>query len=617
MDLRLHVTTCVLLALSPVALAAAAEKSLSFDDAASLAALETKGKVAIDATKNRQGKGGGALKVEPGGTVVWRLRDRNGSGKVTLWVYEDGSAPAEPKQHGAGAMWGLVQEGTAVLAVGAVYAPYLSGATTYASSDFAPTKNERPWWKVQYLGLRRAPGWHEWVFDLHPEKGLRILYDGKDINARRAAFNWDKTRLLGFTGVTIVGDTTDAKQTVWVDDLKATLGPAMTATPVWPPPPPPTLAVVPPPKRQTATPYARWAHGPGREPDYFPIAVWLQAPHNARRYKAAGINLYVGLWKGPTAEQLEALRQAGMPVICAQNDLALKRLDDPTIVGWMHGDEPDNAQRRPDGKGYGPPILPRKIVEDYTKIAAADPSRPVLLNLGQGVAWDAWHGRGVRTNHPEDYAGYAKGCDVVSFDIYPAVHRSDLVRGNLWYVAHGVARLRRWTADAKTVWNCIECTRIGNPSVKPTPHQVRTEVWMSIIHGSRGLIYFVHQFKPKFIEHALLEDPPMLAAVTALNRQIHSLAAVINGPAIRDAATAQSSAARVPIHLTVRRHDGATYLFAVAMYREPTAATFRVAGLPRTAAAAEVLGEGRTVQVTDGRFADKFQGYDVHLYRIR
>ncbi len=30
---------------------------------------------------------------------------------------------------------------------------------------------------------------------------------------------------------------------------------------------------------------------------------------------------------------------------------------------------------------------------------------------------------------------------------------------------------------------------------------------MSLIFGSRGLIYFVHQFKPKFIEAALLADP--------------------------------------------------------------------------------------------------------------
>ena len=72
----------------------------------------------------------------------------------------------------------------------------------------------------------------------------------------------------------------------------------------------------------------------------------------------------------------------------------------------------------------------------------ADPDRPVMLNLGQGVAWDGWYGRGVRTNHPEDYAEYAKGCDIASFDIYPACHDNAEVAGKLWYVARGVDRLQ-------------------------------------------------------------------------------------------------------------------------------------------------------------------------------
>ena len=53
---------------------------------------------------------------------------------------------------------------------------------------------------------------------------------------------------------------------------------------------------------------------------------------------------------------------------------------------------------------------------------------------------------------------------------------------------------------------------------------------MSLIQGTRGLIYFVHQFKPTFREAALLDDPEMLAAVTALNQQITGLAPVLNTP---------------------------------------------------------------------------------------
>ena len=193
------------------------------------------------------------------------------------------------------------------------------------------------------------------------------------------------------------------------------------------------------------TEYQRWEKGLPSDPDFFPIAVWLQAPRNAKRYQEAGINLYVGLWQGPTEEQLAELKSAGMPVICDQNEVGLNSQNADVIVGWMHGDEPDNAQARRDGNGYGPPILPSKIEADYRQIQQRDPSRPVLLNLGQGVAFDQWIGRGVRTNHPEDYPEYVKGCDIVSFDIYPAVHDREAVAGKLEFVAQGVERLRRWT----------------------------------------------------------------------------------------------------------------------------------------------------------------------------
>ncbi len=99
-------------------------------------------------------------------------------------------------------------------------------------------------------------------------------------------------------------------------------------------------------------PYARWKRGPSSDETYFPIAVWLQSPRNAERFKAAGINLYVGLWRGPNAEQLAALAGANMPVICAQNSYALTQKDNPIIVGWMHNDEPDNAQAQGEGRGW-------------------------------------------------------------------------------------------------------------------------------------------------------------------------------------------------------------------------------------------------------------------------
>jgi len=359
----------------------------------------------------------------------------------------------------------------------------------------------------------------------------------------------------------------------------------------------------------------KWSNGPPESEAYFPIGVWLQNPRNAAKYKEAGINLYVGLHKGPTEDQLAALTKAGMPVICHQNAVGLEHKDNPIIVGWMHGDEPDNAQSLGDGRGYGPPIKPEVILRDYEKIRAADPTRPVLLNLGQGVAWDNWIGRGVRRNQPGDYPKYIQGCDIASFDIYPAVHDSPEVAGKLEFVARGVERLVNWGGGEKLVWNCIECTHIGNAEVKATPEQVRSEVWMALIRGSQGLIYFVHQFNPRFREAALLDDPEMLAAVTAINREVRELAPVLNRPSEREGIEVKSSSNDAPIPWMLKRQGDMLYLFAVNLGNVATNGTFAVESAPANAEVT-VLGETRTLLMKNGQLNDSFKPYGVHLYKL-
>jgi hypothetical protein len=351
------------------------------------------------------------------------------------------------------------------------------------------------------------------------------------------------------------------------------------------------------------------------DPRSFPLAVWLQDPKNAPRYAALGINTYVGLWKGPTQEQLDELERCGMRVVCAQNEVGLANAKRAIIVGWMHDDEPDNAQELADGKGYGPPIAPEAIVADYERMRAADPTRPVLLNLGQGVAWDGWWGRGVRSQHPEDYPRYAAGCDIASFDIYPVVHPREEVRGRLEFVARGVERLVEWSGREKPVWACIETTHIGDPERMATPAQMRSEAWMALVEGARGIIYFAHEFAPKFIEAGLLAHEEMAQAVRDLDAEITRLAPVLHERSDAQAATVASSNEEVPIALMCKRHDGALYLFAVSLRGVAAKATFTLPGRSGRARV-EVLGEQRSLAVHDGVFDDGFDGYAVHHYRI-
>ncbi len=353
--------------------------------------------------------------------------------------------------------------------------------------------------------------------------------------------------------------------------------------------------------------YKQWRNGPSADDSYFPIAVWLQSPRNAEAYKAIGINLYVGLWRGPTEEQLKALADAEMPVLAGMKE---GLTDSGVLRGWTMMDEPDNAQAKPGG-GYGSCVLPATIAEQYRKWKTADPTRPVYLNLGQGVVNEKYAGRGsVCARHDEHYAEYIAATDIVSYDVYPVNSKYPL-----WWVGAGIDRLRKWANYEKPVWNWIEASTIRGEG-KPTPAQLKSEVWMSIIHGSMGIGYFCHQFKPKSDESAPLHDPEIRQAMKEINGRITELARVLNTRSVADGVTVASSNAEVPIDTMLKRYGGETYLFAMgARPGGETVGKFQLRDIGN--AVVTVIGEDRTIKARRGGFEDRFGEYEVHLYRIK
>jgi len=138
---------------------------------------------------------------------------------------------------------------------------------------------------------------------------------------------------------------------------------------------------------------------------------------------------------------------------------------------------------------------------------------------------------------------------------------------------------------------------------------------MSIVHGSMGLIYFVHEWKPKFNESALLSDVEMLSAVTAVNKQIAELAPVLNSATVKDAVSAAPDNKDVPVAVMAKEYKEAVYVFAVCMRDAETTAAFTVRGL-KGERAVKVLGEDRQIDSKDGVFKDKFKPWDVHIYML-
>ncbi len=375
------------------------------------------------------------------------------------------------------------------------------------------------------------------------------------------------------------------------------------------------------PKLTWKSPYAGWTRGVPTDPAFFPIGVWLQLPSHASELQKIGVNVYVGNNAGTDplmASDLASLKALGMYAIIGQDSVGLANIADPTIVGWwMTPDEPDNAQSNGMG-GYGPPVAPATLVTQYQAYVKADPTRPVWLGLGQGVAYDAWEGRG--SNAPPE-SQYPPASDIVSFDIYPYNNcggdtNEQATCGQFWLNAFGIDRLHMWSNRGQAVWSDFETTVIAQGSTAgPTPAQTRSEVWLGLIHGANGILYFIDSWNPSFREDAIFENPAMVSAVTALDQQIAMLAPVLNSATIPNLVTVSSSKASAPIDTLVKANGSKLYVMSAISRMGTSMGSFTIAGMTGSAVAT-VVGENRTVKVTKGAFTDAFAQNDVHVYVI-
>ncbi len=387
-------------------------------------------------------------------------------------------------------------------------------------------------------------------------------------------------------------------------------------------------------------PYER---GLFKDPNSFPIGVWLQQPRHASKYKSLGIDYYLGLHNGPTAEQMELLHQSGMRVIAGLNEYAQANLlNDPLVVGWMHGDEPDLALVYPrdllqgpmgktiikehwpeiyqeldldnkDYQGWGLGAHPvNDIQKDYKRFRDIDPTRPVLIQLSKAAATNGvYKGRGDRNGKTWEYPLYMEGSDYVSFDVYPV---GDGQPDKPYLVADGVEQLAKWGRGDRPQIVAIEAG-FGDKAMADASQQ-RAQIWMAINHGASGIFYFCHRWtgegstKKAYADNMPIQDKVLGEGIKKINDELQQLAPVINSPSQDNLVRA----ANAEIDLGARVHEGKTYLFAVERGNRGSEAEFTVDGI--SDGKVEVIGEDREIVMKNGRFSDQFTPFQTHLYRI-
>jgi hypothetical protein len=355
-------------------------------------------------------------------------------------------------------------------------------------------------------------------------------------------------------------------------------------------------------------------------PSYFPIGVWgayAMERSNIAKDKAAGVNTYVWFADTTTPGYIENARAAGMYLIVNRSEGGSRARSE--TFGRLLDDEMDMTE--------GPSACPNAV--NSIKGSLPNDGRARYANYGKGVL--VWGVRGWGGHSDRSSACFVNAQDITSTDLYWHTDphetndpRSGTSSGYGW----SMRRMRMLDAkDGKRTpqWGFVEVTcpwsECGgsNPVSPITPAEIRGAVWHTLIAGARGIIYFQHAFAgPCQTHHALRETGSgcygaVNRMVTSIDRQIKSLAPVLNAPFVTSLHSARDRMAG-RVQYMVKWAKGKLWLFAGAD-RGGGRATFRIRCVGN--ATANVLFENRSIRLRRGSFSDSFADKNaIHIYRI-
>lgn len=201
----------------------------------------------------------------------------------------------------------------------------------------------------------------------------------------------------------------------------------------------------------------------------------------------------------------------------------------PALLAWHTVDEP------------GPRATPRKLLSVANRVRTLDPYHPVWIN--EATFW-------------EDTSRYAReaqpACDIFSLDHYPIPNQDTLS------IATWMRRLQPIVGGCKPLFMWIQAFGATEWwSREPTPEELREMTYLTLIHGGRGILYFV--YRPR--------SGPLWAECQRLGEEITRRVAPVLAEtvAVRPVQGLPSSLHAVYL----RTEDDRRYLLALNLSRSP------------------------------------------------
>lgn len=370
---------------------------------------------------------------------------------------------------------------------------------------------------------------------------------------------------------------------------------------------------------------------------FFPIAVFLSAPIHATALQTAGINTYMGIEHTPP---LTTATDTGMFVFPQQEEWTTGEVGtNANALGWFILDECDQGEGVCGGMTDSERLAFQQAIVDTVR--ARNDGRFTWANYGNGILRTFW-----AVDLMDDYVQMVEGSSADKYtytspgvrDIIDGVHDApDWPNGTPVERAYSygwqVDQMRRFQhpASLRPIWAFVESAR---PLLNETgarailPDEIEGAVWSSLIHEARGVAYFQHNNATSGCTafYSIVDCPTVNATVTAINAKIASLAPVLNTQSWANSTRTVNGFVYDYFTFSngtdtmLKTYNGYAYIFAaLGMGHSTGSKTFTVpAGIENApGTSVEVVGESRTLTVSDGAFTDTFaQEYTHHVYKI-
>jgi len=235
--------------------------------------------------------------------------------------------------------------------------------------------------------------------------------------------------------------------------------------------------------------------------------------------------------------------------------------DHPTIIAWYIYDEPST-------------ITP-ELQAKYDSARQIDPTRPAYINY---------------VFYPQDMLG-----DIASLDRYPI---PDSTPGSMGIATDELEKSASKSGKPSWIW----LQTIGNAYyINREPWDTETEcmAYSSLIHGARGIKYFVH--KP--------HSASMWNELRMLTREVRELTPILYSVETPPTVTLNGTG----VDFVTKSYQGKTYIIAVNLRSDRNKVSFL---LPVSKGEASVLFENRKIKVKK-TLTDTFEAYQRHVYCLK